>query len=176
YVAVLSASPPVNPSVVAASDVPTTLVRNAIFATSQPIDRHQLMDAPTVIVLNITVDSPFASYWSVGNVTLSGQPLMWHSLAAVTGSWHLITLQPPPDGWVGSGGLSLFYVDRVLLLEVTLGCGASPFLSITIAAPSPGLERTFPEQVKTATQSTQIVSIFGGSASSGAALARSMTI
>ncbi|CUG66050.1 GP46-like surface antigen, putative, partial [Bodo saltans] len=52
YVAVLSASPPVNPSVLAASNVPTTLVRNAIFTTSRPIDRHQLMDAPTVIVLN----------------------------------------------------------------------------------------------------------------------------
>jgi hypothetical protein len=78
-------------------------IRKSILTTAQSIDRHQLMDAPTDIVL--TMSSSFAARWTITNVTLRGQLVPSSIVNAVTRNWHLVTLQPPSDGWVGVGGL-----------------------------------------------------------------------
>jgi hypothetical protein len=155
---------------------PAALIRKSILTTAQRIDRHQLMDAPTPLVLNITVSSFFANMWSVGSATLAGQPLQWQVTKAVTGSWHLLTLQPPDNGWVGVGGLPIYFLDRVLVIEITMTCGYQPFLTMTIAAMSPRVPRDFAERVAVATKSVQVASIFAGGLSSGAALARVLTV
>ncbi|CUG66393.1 GP46-like surface antigen, putative, partial [Bodo saltans] len=152
-------------------------ISKAIVTTAQPIDRHQLMDAPTALVLNITVDSPFASYWSVTNVTLAGQLLATSSIKAVTGRWHLITLHPPDiNGWVGAGGLPLYFVDRVVVLEVVMACGSSPILSVSLTINTPGIPREFSDNVATAAQSAQILSVFASGVTAGAALARALIL
>ncbi|CUG90874.1 transmembrane protein, putative [Bodo saltans] len=151
-------------------------VKSSVVINVQPLNRRQLIDNPIALILNVTVASPFASYWSLANVTLNGQPLKWESVAAVTGSWHLVTLQPPiSGGWVGAG-LSLAYSDQVLRIVITLACGSSPFLEMLVNVNSPGLSRAFAQQVTTTIQSSQIVSLLSGSPSSAPALARTMAI
>ncbi|CUI15068.1 transmembrane protein, putative [Bodo saltans] len=144
--------------------------------TQHSVDRHLLMDAPSsVIILNITVVAPFAGYWSVLNASVNEQSLIWQSVTAVTGSWHHVTLQPPSGGWI-AGGLSLAYTDQVLRLTITLACGSSPYLEMLIDVNSPGISRALAQQVDTAIQSTQIMSLLSGSPSSGPSLARAMAI
>lgn len=174
YLSVAPTQPPDNPT--STGIVAGTTITKVITTIAQPLDRHQLMDEPTALVVNITVTSDFANMWAVGGATLSGKPLQWQAIKAVTATWHLILLYPPDEGWVGPGGLSLFFLDRTLEIDITMTCGYVPFLVVTITAHSPLVPRNLAETVATATQSSQVASIFAGGVSSGAALARVMSV
>ncbi|CUG85546.1 Hypothetical protein, putative [Bodo saltans] len=135
--------------------------------TASAVLRSQLL-ACVPLVLNLTVVGPrIAVWWSVANVTISGQGLNFTSSNINFLNWWVLHIQFPRSGWWVNPTTSR-YVDTVIELQIAMSCDeTSPVLIAVVEVLTPGVSRALDAHVKTLGQYTQVVSVVSSSGGFG---------